>query len=227
VNKKRGITLIELMVVTAIMGGLVALLVDPIRRIMARYQTSQKMIALQQDAPVLQAKFESYFWRAMGMEVLQSGTSYVGYNIIVNGAIVLDANLGPCNTFNPQQNNNPARKRQVEIVCCTANQTQTMPTPSNGTMTIVSACRSSGGLSIVERSGVGVTSSTCYPGYFEMNLIPMGISKASGLPIMRLDLYGNVDEKADYLERRGLGSMMWSTTVTLGNTANNLLVSCF
>jgi hypothetical protein len=217
----------ELLVVIAIMGGLGLVAFGPISRLKDRYFESQTMAGLQRDAGPLQHKLQSYFWRAMAMATVQSGTSLPSYRIYGNGAIVLDANLGNCNSFSPSLNNSPTVKRQIEILCCSSKMAVSVPTPSRGVMTLTSACMNGLGLSIIERSDAGVQSQVCHPGYFEMNLIPVGVNKTTGQEIYRLDLFANVDERASVLERRGLSSLRWPSMVTLGNTPGSLLTTCY
>ncbi len=221
---QRGVSLIEIMAVIGILGALAMTLFQPLTRIQKRFADRGRMVDLQSSSTLAHTAISRYFSRAMAVVFNQSGTSVTPYSIFNQGSIVLDADLTPCDSFDPANSN--TLKKQVEISCCSTGLSMTAATPSSGPMVINSACSFQNGLSVVVRGASGIESSTCYEGYFEMNVVDSGLNRLSGNRVYTLELFANAEPNVDVTRQRGAQSIRWATTGTLGNTAQNMIIAC-
>ncbi len=191
-KRNRGFTLLEILVALALLGLLSRYLTGPFVDLFKRFGKGQENSRLHNDVPVLIKTLTRYYSRATGVAYTDVAAPTTGYDIFNNGAIVLEADMRPCSTFDPSTS--AANLSRIEISCCSPSLTLTAAKPSGGNTTVASSCLYNG-LSIAEfAAGGALIGKSCYDGFFEMNVYRQGDSALTSKPFYGIELIANPDK---------------------------------
>jgi prepilin-type N-terminal cleavage/methylation domain-containing protein len=225
-----GFTLLEVMVATAVMGTLVALLAGPVGDAlsMAQFNRRLKMAQTAVEAGGVRQLVEFYFSRARDFTTTPVGAPSPGYLVSGQGALVMRTDLRACGVFNPSTSYLNANTTFVAISCCGNNNIASSRPGAGPQVNIASACpRDQGGITVGKYTmnpstkALGLSSSNCVlPNVKTMNIANIGsqyFSKGAS-SIVLFDLLSYIPSRNSVI----LNPSYFSFTTAVGNPLDSL-----